>query len=318
MPDDLDLVERLLARYRATFREEHYSGGQWREIFERLQRSLHEVFMRGSVEEAAAILRDPASNFVMYGYENCYSNGPQSVTKDIGLLRDLARSLGAMRAPYPDAGWRVRIRRLPRVALESLASAETILSHIDQVCGGRVDFPNPFEREYGIVTSRGIASARAFFAVHDAALLRGKVLEIGAGLGRTAYYAARFGIRDYTIVDLPFTAIMQGYFLGRVLPGHTVKLLSPEEFFASSESYDDALNADSLTELDVDAARKYVAAIRARAKRFISINHEANRWTVRHLMGPATLRSPYWLRPGYVQEVYLLRATADYGATSSI
>ncbi len=44
-----------------------------------------------------------------------------------------------------------------------------------------------------------------------------RVLEIGAGLGRTAYYAWRAGIRHYTIVDVPLTAVAQADFLGRTL-----------------------------------------------------------------------------------------------------
>jgi hypothetical protein len=36
-----------------------------------------------------------------------------------------------------------------------------------------------------------------------------RCLEIGAGVGRTAYYAHWLGMQDYTIVDLPTALIGQ-------------------------------------------------------------------------------------------------------------
>jgi hypothetical protein len=45
---------------------------------------------------------------------------------------------------------------------------------------------------------------------------------------------------------------------------------------------------------------------------FLSINHERQRFTVRELFSKigltAASRAPYWMRRGYVEEVFLLRA----------
>jgi hypothetical protein len=67
------LVADLLATYRRTFREEHYSG-IWKDIFDLHQRPLHEVFMKGSVAEAESILRNPMSNYLHYGFENMFKD----------------------------------------------------------------------------------------------------------------------------------------------------------------------------------------------------------------------------------------------------
>lgn len=290
-------IENLLAQYRRAFREDHYSG-MWKRIFEAHHRPLHEVFMRGPAEAALEILRNPISNYLHYGFENTCKGFQSSTNKDPSALRCLSEAIGTERLVNPthDAA-AIKLRNFRR----SLEGSETILSRIDARLG-RIDFPNPFPGEGGTTTSRGIASHRAIQAIYQASLLKGRVVEIGGGLGRTAYYAHRFGITDYTIVDLPFTGISQGYFLGVTLGVHPVRLISPDEFFASSETYDVALNVDSLTELSRVVAEKYAGAIKARAKRFISINHESNGFTVGDLFAERKSRHPYWFRTGYVEE----------------
>ena len=73
---------------------------------------------------------------------------------------------------------------------------------------------------------------------------------------------------------------------------------------ATNETYDVAFNADGLTEISLEAAQKYAAVIRRRCRALISINHEANAFTVRELFGKPASRYPYWLREGYVEERY--------------
>src|SRR5262249_5720898 len=120
-----------------------------------------------------------------------------------------------------------------------------------------------------------------------AGIKRPRILEIGAGLGRTAYYAAELGLTDYTIIDLPSTSVAQGYFLGRALgdeqvtlfgelaiPGR-IKILPPESFLdaACEATFDLVLNVDSMTEMDRSVAASYWDKIARSARRFLSINH---------------------------------------------
>lgn len=309
--DDTRLVERLLGAYRRTYSERHYSG-QWKRIFKRYHRELHHLFMTGSVEEAAVQLRDPTLNYMGYGFST-FMDQVGANHHDTTELRRLSQALGASRLPNPERGSpAARIVRACRDFLDEHASADAIIDRLDS----RIDFPHVYVRECGLVTKRGLAWGRAFHAIYQARLLKGKVLEIGGGLGQTAYYAYRFGAIDYTIVDLPFTALSQGYWLGRalgedqvVLPGepyrqHGIKLLDPDTFFAGDDQFEVAFNCDSLTELSESIAARYAAEVRKRARRFISINHEANGFTVGQLLGRATTRHPYWMRDGYVEERY--------------
>lgn len=224
----------------------------------------------------------------------------------------------------------VGVRRLdnPEAPYENspLPGVEELLSGLDEILGFRIEFPNPFEGEAGIATSRGVASYRAVQALYQAHRIREltgaskdvRVLEIGAGLGRTALYACRAGIGDYTIADLPLTNVAQGYFLGRIMGEDAVRLCGessrakvrvapPSAFLEGSDTYDLIVNFDSLTELSPATAHSYFKAIASRSSLFLSINHERNAFTVRDLyrerrIEPAS-RTPCWVRRGYVEEV---------------
>ena len=149
------------------------------------------------------------------------------------------------------------------------------------------------------------------------------IVEIGAGLGRTAYYAWQLDIRDYTIIDIPMSGVAQAYFLGRTLgekairlfgeeEGPGIRILPPAAFLAAADRYDLVVNVNSLTEMARETAVSYVDQIERRADLFWSVNHEANAFCVRELFSPSAAahvtRTPYWLRPGYVDEVLDLRA----------
>jgi hypothetical protein len=59
-----------------------------------------------------------------------------------------------------------------------------------------------------------------------------------------------------------------------------------------------------MTEMARDTAQAYCDAIHTRATTFLSINHEGLSFTVAELMpGGMFQRAPYWMRPGYVEEL---------------
>jgi hypothetical protein len=182
-----------------------------------------------------------------------------------------------------------------------------------------VTFPNPFPNEFGINTNKGIASGRAIMALYHTWRIESlvdqnaRLVEIGAGLGRTAYYCFQRGLIDYTIVDLPFSCLSSAYFLGRALgdknisfPGEMqtgVRFLPPVDFINGSSRYAMAINIDSLTEMSIPTAEGYLFAIRRQCKKFLSINHESNAFTVRGLVGRGT-RHLYPFRQGYAEEFF--------------
>jgi putative sugar O-methyltransferase len=178
-----------------------------------------------------------------------------------------------------------------------------------------------------VATPRGVISYRAIQALYQAWRLfalvdrdpEARVVEIGAGLGRTAFYARQLGLRNYTIVDLPMSCVAQAYFLGRTLGDDAVSLLGeersgisilpPSAFLDGEDTYDLVVNVDSLTELDPKVAKAYCKVIRERAGVLLSINHESNLFTVREMCNAIGMvsvgRTPYWMRAGYVEEVFL-------------
>jgi hypothetical protein len=135
------------------------------------------------------------------------------------LLR-AAEIMGALPYEHIDGGG-------PDGNIVSYGSMPTdeIIDAIDRHLGVSLKFPNPFPDEYGIQTSRGIVSCHVPHAIYHAWRIREfvksknnpRVLEIGGGLGRAAYYAWQLGIKDYTIIDLPLTDVSQAYFLMRTL-----------------------------------------------------------------------------------------------------
>lgn len=335
-----NLVSRIKTAYGlASDRFEGAGDSVWSGFSER-SREIHESLLAPSNERITQFLEDPVPTSLFIGY--------YSVTRDLSLAEDsreakelrkwsihqilecflrLAQATGATRLWNPE---RPQPERDGETTFDS-ANLEALLVAIDRTIGIRSDFPNPLPREFGLPTSRGVASYRVPHAIYQAWRMRellretmgGKVLEIGAGMGRNAYYAKQLGITEFTIVDLPLANVAQANFLGRVLgpeaiwlPGDPIadqrgriRICPPDWLASSDEKFDIVLNVDSITEMDAEHALSYVREISRRASLLLSINHEANQISARELLcrgGIQThaLRYPYWLRRGYAEEVF--------------
>ncbi len=323
--DDRGLIDRIVGAYRRAVGTPLGSAdSMWlRGPLLETRQDVHEALIGGDASRVRDLLRDPGSTDLLRGFE------------------DLTRSFRTEREPTLDArafafGQYLNLLRLcEAVGVRRIRhhdqpeppqpEAEELLRRLDARFGFTVDFPNPFPDELGLATSRGISSYRAPAAIYQAWRIwqlvgdrpSPRVLEIGGGLGRTAYYARKFGITDYTIVDLPMSLVAQANFLGRVIGARhvrlygeeegsadDVKLLPPAAFLAGGGRYDLVLNVDSLTEMARDTAQAYCNAIHDRAGIFLSINHEGLPFTVADLVPSGFFqRSPSWMRPGYVEEL---------------
>jgi hypothetical protein len=319
--DDADLIDRIIGAYRRSTQRAASGDSMWRGFFSEYHADIDEALRNGPRATVEEILRNPATSDLFYGFENLCRfllRGQRTEDKKApaqaldGLLA-FSEAIGMRRHDNPeDYGLRRPVAE----------SADAVLANLDAALSVTLPVPNPFPREYGLATSRGVVSYRVPQAMYQAwrireltsGIQRPKVLEIGAGLGRTALYANVFGITDYTLVDIPISAVAHGYFLGRTLGQKSVALSgespaavtlrTPEEFHADTTHYDLIVNVDSLSEMDRTIAEQYMAAIRSRTSTFLSINHESNAFTVRELLGGIrALRYPYWLRRGYVEEI---------------
>lgn len=126
---------------------------------------------------------------------------------------------------------------------EPSPDVEDILRVIDETIGFEVAFPNRFPMEPDPRTSRGTASARAIYALHQtyriAQELRESpncsILEIGPGIGRTAFYSWQARFHDYTTIDLPLGVVVQACFLGATLGPDAIWMVGDDPEIASGK-----------------------------------------------------------------------------------
>ena len=270
-----DFLDRVRRAYRLANAANDHSGSEIWSSITKLQMPVHEALAASDNRAIRAIFADPLSSDLYYGVDNLAASigspgdaaGFASQSRaDIILLADalsLRRWLppGAELAPYyglVDEG-----QRDPDV--------ELLLAQISGALGFEVRFPNPFRGEMGLNTSRGIASYRAVQALHQCCRVKQEVhslssqsiLEIGPGMGRTAFYARAAGILDYTTIDLPIGVAAQACFLAATLGPDAIWMLGDEPSLAPgrirllpSAARDKIdrrfaliLNVDSLTEM---------------------------------------------------------------------
>lgn len=329
IPEPPGLARRIRSAYRSAIATETGTPDSiWTYEFAAAKSAVHEILIGNDDAALSTLLSCPGQSTLFMGFESLYAGNPHTKIPGWGdwlaqfafdNLTRLAEAVGAIPLENPE-------QVLGGGAKASL-DTETVLSKLDETLGFHVDFPNPFPGEQGTTSSRGIISDRAIQALYQAAriaqLTHGirspHILEIGAGLGRTAYYCHRMGLQNYTIVDLPMTGVAQANFLGRALGPEAVRLhgeprnlraraihiIPPHDFFRSWRRYSIVLNADSLTEMSRETAQRYFVAVSRRAPLLLSINHEANLFRVRDLCRgrSAPDRQPYWMRRGYVEEI---------------
>ena len=214
---------------------------------------------------------------------------------------------------------------------ESL-TADDILDRIQTKLPYQIDFPSfSGNCKQGLVTKYGVTANRH---IHYLWVLKrimelcpdknSSIIEIGAGFGLLGYYLDRVGYYDYTAIDIARTNACQTYFLSKNLPNRdiilsgdvenpfdlkykdSIKILHSTDFKeAPKNRFTIMVNMDGLTEFGVEHAKKYVQ--HDCAPILLSINHEVNDYRVFDLEQPhrkLIYRYPFWLRDGYVEELY--------------
>ena len=340
---DATVSDRIIAMYRAADRLREPTASFWDAGLRELKGAIHSALLTASPDQVRKMLDAPSSQVLQWGFDTTALAPPGHIEPHEWTMRQLsgeenweslyaawisdglaslADAVGASRVRNPEAppsvdqrdGW--------------MTDIDALLDAIQVKIGMELDFPNPFTGEPGLASSRGIVGFRAVQAIYQAwrivQLTRERsnvrVLEIGAGLGRTAYYAAKMGIGDYTIIDIPMTNVAQAHFLAAALGPDRLSLMGePSEKGAirvipdfmlpaiSGEYFDVVVNVDSLSEMDYESAERYYRFCKSNAAMLLSINHELNSMTTRTFyekdISARTSRYPYWLRKGYVEEL---------------
>jgi hypothetical protein len=334
-------LDRVKRAYR--FAVEGYSGSSvslWGQINE-LQKPVHAALLANENDALRSVFANPVASDLFYGVDNL----AWSIAEQWKLNADTARSAAlSSRADIARLAEALGTRRiwLPIGGEHSMAEKvdpatfdfEKALEDLERMLGWRIKFPNPFEGEYGLETSRGLASYRAIQAIYQAQRIREElvhtdkqsILEIGPGMGRTAYYAHVAGVRDYTTVDLPMGIVAQSCFLGATLGPDALWLQGERasmgagriRFYSGfslariQSTFGVVLNVDSITEMEHGSALTFLQWITSHCDTFLSINHEANSVLVAQIARDIFPRSyrhrnPYWMREGYVEEVFKRR-----------
>ena len=314
---------RLINEYQ--LREKNYkynknSADIWDPIFQNFQKDLQLVLNDKNKENIQNILNNPGSSNLFVGFENnvsskLWTNNVENMYA-LDKLLSFVEFLG-IRDIYNPEQDKISVYKI---------DIESLLNKIEKKIKIKLNFKNVFPGESGIWTSRGILNEKeiqALYAAYKISKIIKKnenVVEIGGGLGRTAYYCNLFGIKDYTIVDIPITFLAQGNYLGRVISEkniifenelrkkyvkNKIKLITPEFFLKNKTKYSLALTCDSLTEVNYDLAFDYMKKI-SKSKYFLSINHEKNSFNISKLIKifkhKNYSRNLYWLRKGYIEE----------------
>ena len=316
-------LSRLLKEYLLREKKYHYdknSSNIWDPIFKSFQKDLKLILHGKDNLKIQNVLNNPGKTNLFIGFENNVSAKDWTNKTEhmyaLDKLLSFAEFLGIQDIYNPEQD-KISVKKI---------NIEDLLKKIEKKINIKLNFKNVFPGESGFLTSKGILNEKeiqALYAAYKISKIVNKnqsILEIGAGLGRTAYYCNLFGIKDYTIVEIPITFVAQANYLGRVLSEkvivfenelskkykNKIKLISPENFLKNKSKYDLILNCDSLTEINYDIAYSYMKQI-SKSKYFFSINHEKNNFNVSSLIKKFKFkdysRNLYWLRKGYIEEL---------------
>lgn len=208
-----------------------------------------------------------------------------------------------------------------------------IVSEIEKKLGFEIATPDFENALLKLKLRKGSLHVRDIYALYTGIRVveivgkKSKVAEIGGGVGKAAYYSYGLGIRDYSIFDLPYVNVLQGYFLLKAFPKSVslygeeekaIKIL-PDFMFEKmpKKRFDLVLNSDSFPEISKAVVRKYLADIKKNTKKYLlSINQEgqSNFASIRQSIAGKMIeesggfrreyRFPFWVRKGYVEELY--------------
>lgn len=327
---DSDLIYRIAKSYLSANVSDPSAGdSQWSFFLNEFNLNVHNNILARDTHRLQQLLRNPAENNLFYGFENIRIDYINQCKSDEAAAAFYAQQIADALLRFCETCGAIPLDNPENYAAKppSRYESEDLLHRLDNLFGFEIEVPNPFPNEHGLHTQRGIIGYRTVQALFQAWRIKSclvdpansHVLEIGAGLGRTAYYASKIGIKNYTIVDLPFTAISSAYFLGLTLGvehlhlhgesnnNQKISIITPTDFLVNQFTSDLVVNFDSFTEIDAKVATAYWNHIFTGSRCFLSINHEANNFRVRDFYygqpGYQVFRTPCWARPGYIEEL---------------
>ena len=267
-------------------------------------------------------LENMCGTLLVYGFGG--GGGQKEIVK-------LAKALGIAGITNPENDAHLGYAFMPKVNVNDLTSDE-ILDKIQTKLPFEINIP-PFSgnckqgsvTKYGEVTNRHLHYLWVLKRIMELCPDKNSsIIEIGPGFGILGYYLDRVGYFDYTVIDLARTNACQTYFLFKNLPDRniilsgdvenpfdlqykdSIKILHSTDFKEiPKDRFTIMVNLDGLTEFGIEEATKYVQ--HDCSPMLLSINHEVNEFRVWDIAQPyrkLEYRYPFWLRDGYVEELY--------------
>ena len=340
--NSLQVAERLIVSYHLSIESnnsENYTRKEndlWTDIVEKELAELVVILDNKDAKKLVEYLMHFGESYTWFGGlcfsrdgYNYLSKSEESVAKSyFDKLICLGEAVGAISHENPEQGaWGEHVN----------LDANTLTVLIEKETGISLLVPKGIVPVTGIDTAIGPIHYRhlnAYYAAWRVKNLTDKnhssACEYGAGNGIAAYYASKMGVLSYTTLDLPITNVFSGWFLINALGGDIIHLhgepvvkrgvsILPSWKCADIEknAFDIVLNQDSFPEIDKTLLLSYFDIIQKTSKKyFLSINHETESpmADVKHSNVSKILkhnphfalmsRSKYWIREGYVEELY--------------
>jgi len=343
-PDMVATGHRLIAAYKATLAQEGRlkqitDEDLWSALIRENLGQLLDLIGASDAEGLTRYLTDFGKEYTWFGGITTGVDGYTywNLKEDfVGYsyfdkLLCLAEALGVLSAESPEQGaggkW----------GQNRLLQPEAVVDAIEAQLGISIVPPEGPMHVAGLSIRGGILHYRHINALYLATRIRDIsapddwICEFGGGLGLAAFYLNRMGRKNVTIFDLPIVNLLSGFLLIGML-GHDAVCLEGEaqregairlraNWNCANEPakrFRVVANQDSFPEINRRIFDEYVAQIkRVCSEYLLSINHEGEQMisgAARHLHVSRILsadpsfrrifRSPYWLRKGYVEELY--------------
>ena len=315
----------------------------WNEI-QSGQNELHEIMLEGNLEKIYNYLISSPTQSICNGvlqgdnetkmlrinrkYRNLQSR--VTINRFISLLEGIGK--GFLVQNPEQGGWGVK----------KDFHFDEALKHLDEEFGFTVQAPIIYDgllqtsvgnRNFNQVDIMALNASLQIKNVLKSSVSK-SILEIGAGSGTTAYWCSQLDLGPIQIIDLPHVAVLQAFYLLKVLPSASILLYGEEQVpgqpditiyphWAFSElpriSPAVVFNQDSFAEMSVTVVQKYLSwIIDINATYLLSINHESaatynsvlteqvnlSSLIQTELAFESISRHPNWVRLGYVDQLW--------------
>jgi len=341
---DLELCERLVRAWKKANKNESSDGdGLWKLIADAYHRDFINLMREERYAEMAVVLsnmfKTPILNGLCEGdirWKEAKFNANDRINQINICIINLGIALGVYPFYNPENNQSFPSQS---VVPEILRRLSELFGH--DLCPPQVGGLFGIEYNGKVLNYHNLLYLYAAYKLKNIAPQKyDSCIEIGGGCGMLAYNALKYNsVNDYCIIDLPMVNVIQGYLLlksefadcvelygesdiNEKAKGRRLRIL-PDSSFAQlpDKSYDIAFNQDSLPEMKNETMDKYLAELPRIAKKyFLSINHEGcsihdefkHGWVhqaiKKHPAFHQLTRSPYWLRDGYVEELFKLNS----------